>query len=163
MDQIKRDINTIADVALQINGLAYKINQEKTISDDKMKRLNSLTDIIDEKTKAILQNLSSVEKDHSSLKSHLENLKKGIAAQKSKAAASILLSDTYSEQKKRLKEEVNSLTFDLSNLRGILNSLSFDEGFASTSTPLEHDENDQQEETTIESQTEVDQQEETTI
>ena len=108
MDQIKRDLNVITDVALQINGLGFKIKQDGSVSDEKMNKLNALTDVIEKKAKDIYKTINSLKEHQASLKTHNENLKKGIAAQKRKTSEAQLLSDTYEDENKKTETGNNN-------------------------------------------------------
>lgn len=131
MDSIKRLINSTIGVALQLTGVAYKVQQDGKLSDDKLKMISQLTDNISTNMEDAKKEIVLIENNLKDKNKRIEYLSKENAIHKRKLCEARLEVDELSSTCKKLKE-------DLTSNQEAFNAVSFVEDFdQNTSTDVQ--------------------------
>jgi hypothetical protein len=128
MDSIKRLVDSTIGVALQLTGIAYNVQQEGKLSEDKLKMMSQLTDNISINMEDAKKEIVCIENKLKDKTKRIEYLSKDNALHKRKLAEAHLEVDELSSTCKKLKT-------DLTSSQETFKVVSFQDDFDDQTTP----------------------------
>ena len=78
INEIRRSVNLVKDKCLNLKGLTYKMTTEKTVSEEKMRIVNTVNDEITDKMNTILGCVSNIETRLKSSSTDTKSFKKNL-------------------------------------------------------------------------------------